>query len=77
MSLNQFYKVIGISKQGVHDMLNRQNRNKEVELQLMLIVQQIRKDHPSMGAREMYFKISPSESDEINLKDYVWKMGAE
>lgn len=61
MSLNEFYRVLGISKQGVHDMLMRQNRNREVELQLMLIVQQIRNDHPTMGAREMYFKIDPPE----------------
>lgn len=61
MSLNQFYKVIGISKQGVHDMLSRLNNSKAIELQLTLIVQQIRKDHPTMGVREMYFKIDPPE----------------
>jgi len=61
MSLNQFYKVVGITKQGVHDMLLRQNRDKEIDLQLLLIVHQIRSDHPTMGVREMYFKIDHPE----------------
>jgi hypothetical protein len=59
MSLNQFYKVIGMTKQGVHDMLNRIDAKRAIGLQILVLVHQIRKDHPTMGMREMYFKLSP------------------
>jgi len=42
-------------------MLDRQNRDREIDLQLLFIVDQIRSDHPTMGAREMYFKIDQPE----------------
>jgi len=57
--LNKLYRAIGISKQGVHALLKRQNTNRSVSLQVLLIVEKVRKDHPTMGIREMYFKISP------------------
>lgn len=40
-------------------MIKRQNREKEISLQLLQIVAQIRIDHPTMGVRELYFKIEP------------------
>lgn len=57
--MNKLYRAIGISKQGVHALLKRQNTNRSVSLQVLLIVEKVRKDHPTMGIREMYFKISP------------------
>lgn len=60
-SLNKLYSAIGISKQGVHALLKRQNQNNSMSLQVLLIVEQIRNDHPTMGIREMYFKINPQE----------------
>ena len=40
-------------------MLQRQNTNRSLGLQVLLIVEKIRIDHPTMGIREMYFKIDP------------------
>lgn len=58
-SLNELYKVIGVSKQGVHDMLNRLMRKKSMNCQVIKMARQIRKDHPTMGMREMYYKLNP------------------
>lgn len=58
-SLNQLYKSVGISKQGVYDMLKRSDVKHEIEAQLVFMIEKIRLDHPTMGAREMYYKLRP------------------
>ncbi len=59
MSLNELYKALNISKQGVHDMVKRMMAEREIGFQLIVLVHQIRKNHPTMGVREMYFKLNP------------------
>lgn len=59
-SLNSFYKAIGISRQGVHDMLNRMQRNLEIEASMTQMIRMIREDHPTMSLRSMYYKIQPT-----------------
>lgn len=54
------YRAIGISKQGVHSLLDNIQRNQELEASLLLMVYQIRRDHPTMSLRSMYHKIKPS-----------------
>ena len=59
VSLNYFYESIGITKQSFHQMLNRRLKlNEEIEY-LIPILNQIRKDHPTMNCRAMYYKINP------------------
>jgi putative transposase len=53
------YKSIGISKQGVHSMLNTIIRSSEEIEYLKPIIQQVRRDHPTMGCVAMYYKINP------------------
>lgn len=53
------YKTIGISKQAVHKMLNLRNKQHDEREQLKHIIENVREDHPSMGIRDMYFKIKP------------------
>jgi len=58
-SLNFLYSSVGISKQGVHQLLSRSVREQE-EIRLLLeIIHQIRKDHPRMSCRSLYDKIKP------------------
>lgn len=59
-SLNRFYEAIGISRQGVHDMLNRMQRNLEIEASMVQLIREIREDHPTMSLRSMYYKIQPT-----------------
>lgn len=58
-SLNRLYAALGISKQAVHKQLSGYMQRKEVENQLLILIQDIRKDHPTMGMRDMYYKIQP------------------
>ena len=57
--MNMLYQSLGISKQALHQMLNRRDRNYAYEQQLLMIVHQVRRDHPTMGCRDLYFKIHP------------------
>jgi hypothetical protein len=47
------------SKQAIHQYLERQLHSKEEELCLLPFIADIRKDHPTMSCRAMYFKIKP------------------
>lgn len=58
-SLNQMYKVAGMSKQAFHKHLNRYNCRKEEQAHLLPIIYQIRADHPTMCCRYMYHMIQP------------------
>lgn len=50
---------MGTSKQAVHKKLDNYNRNKDEEMQILKFIYKIRKDHPSMGMRDLYYKIMP------------------
>ncbi len=47
--MNEFYKGIGISKQAFHQNTNCWLLKKSEEGQLLLLIYQIREDHPTMG----------------------------
>jgi putative transposase len=58
-SLNQLYQTLQISKQAVHKGLKRMTLIKDEQLQLTSMIHKIRQDHPTMGIRDLYFKIKP------------------
>lgn len=58
-SLNKLFSVIGISKQSLHQRLDRHLKQRSYEHQLLYLVYEIRSDHPTMGARDMYHMIKP------------------
>ena len=58
-SLNKMYKICHISKQGFHKYYERRNRHGEEQEYLIDLIRQIRKDHPTMCCRAMYYKINP------------------
>lgn len=58
-SLNCLYRAIGISKQGVHAMLDNWQKRQELEASLVIMIYQVRKDHPTMSLRSMYYKLRP------------------
>lgn len=57
--MNQIYRWLEISKQNVHQRLNREIRRSEEKEQLEVIVRQVREDHPEMGCKVLYKKIRP------------------
>ncbi len=58
--MNFLYKSIGVSKQSFHQYLDRYLLKKSEQAQLLLLIYQIRENHPTMGIRDMYYKLLPS-----------------
>lgn len=57
--MNQLYKVVGISKQAFHQKMDRLQIVLSEQKQLLILIHQIREDHPTMGVRDMYYKLKP------------------
>lgn len=57
--MSHIYRAIGISKQAFHQRMDRYLEAQDEEGQLLSVIHEIRKEHPEMGAREMYFSIKP------------------
>lgn len=58
-SLNFFYESMGASKQGFHQMIRRSKKQQEEICLLVELIKQIRKNHPTMNCRMMYYMINP------------------
>jgi len=73
MKLNALYSICGISKQGFHQWLDRELKRKEEQMQLMPIIMQIRKDHPRLSCREIYYMISPVYMGRDRFEEFCFK----
>lgn len=58
-SMNQLYRVIGISKQAVSQYDARQRVFDKKVAQMMLEADDIREDHPGCGVEKMYYTLRP------------------
>lgn len=58
-SLNQLYKSVPISKQSMHEWIDRQLDLKDEWEQLIPIILAIREEHPYMSSRKLYHMIAP------------------
>ncbi|MDV7400720.1 hypothetical protein RZS08_55400, partial [Arthrospira platensis SPKY1] len=58
-SMNALYHSIGTSRQALHQWLDRQLQEAEEQALLRPIVEELRADHPRMGARQMYRMVQP------------------
>ncbi len=73
--MNTLYKSIGISKQSFHRMMDRELNLRSEEQQLLILIYQIREDHPTMGARDMYYKLCPQSMGRDRFEDFCRKEG--
>lgn len=58
--MNALFRATGISKQSFHQYHNRLLLRLQEEAYLCKVVELIREDHPTMGCRDMYYKIRPN-----------------
>jgi len=58
--MQQLYKVLGVSKQGVHQYSNRQAVYNNRIASLLPSAEKIRKGHPGCGVEKMYYCLKPS-----------------
>lgn len=55
--MNSLYRSIGITKQAFHQQHNRSALKEQERANLLPIIYQVRGDHPTMGCRDMYYKL--------------------
>ncbi|MBK7225840.1 MAG: DDE-type integrase/transposase/recombinase [Saprospiraceae bacterium] len=67
--MNELYNCLGKSKQSVHQYLARKVNIEILVYQIRIIVQQVRKDHPMMGVRDIYYKMRPKEIGRDRFED--------
>jgi putative transposase len=67
--------VLGISKQSFHQMLKRRHYKEEERQQLLPLINEVRKDHPRMSARDMYIKIQPSTMGRDQFESFCFDNG--
>ncbi len=72
--MNEFYRSIGVTKQAVHQHLARHLKGTDEQEQLLRLVQQIRADHPTMGLRDLYYKIRPSTMGRDKFEEFGKRM---
>jgi putative transposase len=53
------YRILQLSKQAVHQLLDRRMRQGEQRSYLVPLIAQIRADHPTLSCRAMYAKLQP------------------
>jgi len=73
--MNKLYKVLGISKQAFHQRLDRLYRLQSEKKQLLLLIYQIREDHPTMGIRDMYYKLRPETMGRDGFENFCREEG--
>jgi len=73
--MNQLYTVLDISKQAFHQKMDRLFAIRSEQYQLLVLIYQIREDHPTMGIRDMYFKLDPQCMGRDAFEDFCKKEG--
>lgn len=67
--------VIGTSKQAFHQKLKRKHYRKEEQQQLLPLIEEIRRDHPRMSARDMYIKLRPTTMGRDQFEKFCFANG--
>ncbi len=57
--MNTLYKSVDITKQAFHNQMKRYLSVRSEQAQLLLLIGELRDEHPTMGIRDMYFKLQP------------------
>lgn len=73
--MNQLYDAVWVKKQSFHQMLKRREKQLDEAEQLLLLVNRIRKDHPCMAAREIYFKLNPQGMGRDKFEQFCFERG--
>lgn len=73
--MNKLFTAMGISKQSFHQYHNRLLLRLQEEAYLATLVEDIRKSHPTMGCRDMYYKIAPSSLGRDAFEEFCFQQG--
>lgn len=70
--MSQLYDTVLVKKQSFHQMMKRREQQQG---QILLLVNKIRKDHPCMSVREIYFKLNPQDMGRDKFEAFCFARG--
>jgi len=73
--MSQIFQIGNISKQGFHQRIHRETSCEDLKQQILMLVSEVRKDHPGMSARMMYYKIQPEGIGRDSFEALVYSHG--
>ena len=73
--MKDLLEIAGISKQAFHQMLKRSHYREEERQQLLPLINEIRRDHPRMSARDMHIKLRPSTMGRDQFERFCFEAG--
>ena len=73
--MKYLYEIAGVSKQAFHQGLNRELLRRDEQKQLEKILQKLRRDHPRMSCRQMYWMLRPKYMGRDRFEQYCYDMG--
>jgi putative transposase len=73
--LIRLFEALGISKQSFYQMLQRRKYKYEEQQQLIPLINEIRKDHPRMSARDMYIMLQPETMGRDQFERFCLEAG--
>jgi len=73
--MNALYRAMGISKQSFHQYHDRLFVRLQEEAFLVRLIEEIRHDHPTMGCRDMYYKINPHSLGRDSFEEFCRQEG--
>ena len=74
--MNEIYHVVGVSKQNFHQIMDRMLLQQMEKEQLLLIIHQVRQDHPRMSCRDMYRLIHPQFMGRDRFETFCFEEGS-
>lgn len=73
--MNEIYQIIGMSKQNFHQVLDRMLMQQMEKEQMLIIIRQVRKDHPKMSCRDMYRLVQPQFMGRDRFEAFCFEEG--
>src|SRR4051812_21661997 len=72
---NRLYRSLQISKQAVHQLLDRSRQQAEQRGYLLPLIAQLRQDHPTLSCRAMYAKLQPEGMGRDRFEQFCRQQG--
>ena len=73
--MSRIYRAVNVQKQSFFQMLKRRERQLDEGEQVLMLVNQVRRDHPSMAVREIYFKLDPQGMGRDKFEQFCFERG--
>jgi putative transposase len=73
--MNEIYRAIGTSKQNFHQVVDRMLLHRMEQEQLVMIIREVREDHPKMACRDMYRLIRPQFMGRDRFETFCFEEG--